>query len=362
MSNDPKNPNAANAAHAGYHSAHDARQMQAMARALLEGRRPIALSAASTATLEHYSRLLVRDLRQQENVRIVAHQPGSTEQLVQQVNALVADVRVDHVIDRGAAAGRPVHVFVVHDGPQLSNAEFTLLLRLVNDLPGANLRIVLVQDGDTDLGPRLAALGPQALHWQIGGKASRPAAASEAARVSLQEALREAPGAADTGALPAWAQPASQAPRRRWRLAFWRRDTAAGAAPSATRSATRSAAASAVKPSLNPSVKPGAKPAAQAAPKSAARPAATAVAKAAAKSAPKAAPRRESPKARSNRMVLVGGVFLSAALAGALGMWLQMHQPAPRAAKSQPAAPALPAAPKGATPSTAATLAAIAPR
>jgi len=194
MSNDPKNPNAANAAHAGYHSAHDARQMQAMARALLEGRRPIALSAASNATLEHYSRLLVRDLRQQENVRIVAHQPGSTEQLVQQVNALVADVRVDHVIDRGAAAGRPVHVFVVHDGPQLSNAEFTLLLRLVNDLPGANLRIVLVQDGDTDLTPSLHALGPQALHWNIlpPGMTATQAARAEGSREALKEALKEA--------------------------------------------------------------------------------------------------------------------------------------------------------------------------
>jgi hypothetical protein len=61
----------------GYYSTEDEQRMQALARALLQGRRPIALSSASNDALEHYSRLLVRDLRQHDHVKVVAHLPGS---------------------------------------------------------------------------------------------------------------------------------------------------------------------------------------------------------------------------------------------------------------------------------------------
>ena len=73
----------------GYYSTEDESRIQALVRALLEGRRPIALSSASNEALDHYSRLLVRDLRQHDHVRVVAHMPGSCDKLVQQVNELL---------------------------------------------------------------------------------------------------------------------------------------------------------------------------------------------------------------------------------------------------------------------------------
>lgn len=323
---------------AGYRTPADADRMQAMVQALLQGRRPIALSGADTETLEHYSRLLVRDLRQRENVRIVPYIPGSTEKLVQQVNDLVTDVTLDCVIDRANSVERPIHVFVVHDSAQLTAAEFSLLVRLVNDLPGANLRIVLIQDRDFAITGNLAALGPQALHWRIGGGAPEATGTQprrESSKQALREAMLESPEA-----MPQWAKPEAKT-RRRWRLAFWRRHPQEGVAVARTagKGTVKAAAGKPAAPSL---AKEKAKPATAstgkpgAAGKAGARKAAPA-----SKAAAKAPASPQNAKARRNRVVLVCGLFLSAALAGALGTWLQMHQPAGRAAaKPSPTPPA----------------------
>ncbi len=299
----------------GYHSTEDALRMQALVRALLEGRRPIALSSPDAATLEHYSRLLVRDLRQQEGVRIIAHLAGSHDKLVQQVNDLLADVPLAHVVRRDANPTRPTHVFVVHDSPDLTSAEFALLVRLVGDLPGANLRLVLIQDRDPAVSDCLQALGPQALHWHIqaadSGEQAAPEASRAARKTALREAMLEAPNT-----LPPWAQPAQ--PRRRWRLAFWRRADAQPAPapaerPRATmpdRKVDKHASSLAPRNSLRaPAGKPG---------------------------RGRAAASPANAQARRNRWILVSGLCLSAVLAGTMGAWLSTHQPAPRAAAPVP--------------------------
>ncbi len=315
----------------GYYSTEDEQRMQAMVRALLQGRRHIALSSASGEALDHYSRLLVRDLRQHDHVRVVAHLPGSCDKLVQQVNDLLADLPLSDVVTRDRSEQRPIHVFVVHDSPTLSSAEFALLVRLVNDLPGANLRIALIQDRDFAVTGNLQALGAQALHWRIHLAGMPTAASSEASREALREALRESPET-----LPPWARPADEKPaRRRWRLAFWRRSeprtaTSAGGKPHASASARKAAARPPAKPLARAASKATAKPLAKAS-AVAGKPAAKANAKTASRPASKVS--TENMAARRNRVVLVSGVLLSAALAGALGTWLSMQPGVQRAAR-----------------------------
>ena len=317
----------------GYYSLDDEKRMKALVRALLEGGRPIALSSASSDALDHYSRLLVRDLRQHDHVKVVAHLPGSSDQLVQQVNGLLADLPLSDVITRDPAAARPVHVFVVHDSPTLSSAEFALLMRLVNDLPGANLRIALIQDRDFAVTGNLEVLGAQALHWRIQVAGMPASVSSQAAREAMREALREPPETLPPWALTHEAKPA----RRRWRLAFWRRDepTTAPKTPARTPKAptpSRTASAkSTVKPLARPAARVAAKGLAPSANKTANKTAGKTVA-----GQRKAAPEIDSV-ARRNRMVLVSGVLLSAALAGGLGTWLSIQPSVTRDA--QPAGP-----------------------
>lgn len=313
----------------GYYSTEDEQRMQALVRALLQGRRPIALSSASSDALDHYSRLLVRDLRQHDHVKVVPHLPGSCDQLVQQVNGLLADLPLSDVVTRDPAAARPIHVFLVHDSPTLASAEFALLVRLVNDLPGANLRIALIQDRDFAVTGNLQALGAQALHWRIQVAGMPASTSSQATREALREALREPPET-----LPPWAQPAATAPaRRRWRLAFWRRDEPTTGTKTPARTAKTAAA------SRTAQAKPTAKPLARPAARAAAKPLASAKKSPPSKAhagARKAATAID-PVARRNRVVLVSGVLLSAALAGGLGTWLSIQPSVTRDA--QPAGP-----------------------
>ena len=296
----------------GYYSLDDEKRMKALVRALLEGGRPIALSSASSDALDHYSRLLVRDLRQHEHVKVMAHLPGSSDKLVQQVNDLLADLPLSDVITRDPAAARPVHIFVVHDSPTLSSAEFALLVRLVNDLPGANLRIALIQDRDFAVTGNLEVMGAQALHWRIQVAGMPASVSSQATREAMREALREPPET-----LPPWAVTQESKPtRRRWRLAFWRRDEPTTGAKTPARTTQ---AKTTVRPLARPAARAAAKPL---------------VSKTVAGQR-KAAPAIDSV-ARRNRVILVGGVLLSAALAAGLGTWLSIQPSATIALQTRP--------------------------
>lgn len=267
----------------GYHSAEDARRMQQLARAMLADRRPLALSSPDPETLAHYARLLVRDLRQDPQVKVLPHLPSTTDLLLAHVNQLVADLPVDAVVDRRLSPQRPAQVLVVHDTPQLTADALALLVRLVADLPGANLRLVLVQGRDLAVSENLKGLGPNVLHWNIlpPGVTAADAAQAERARQALRDALHDAQRTAPGSGSAREAGPRLQgAPAPSW-------------------------------------VK---------------RPAPALVAKTPARAA---RPRAEAgvtanAAARRNWVMLTSGLVLSAVLAVALGLWISTHTPAPR--------------------------------
>lgn len=287
----------------GYHSEDDARRMRQMAQALLADRRHIALTCADPQTLAHYSRLLVRDLRQFPQVKVLAHLPATSDVMLERFNELLADLPLDLGLDRHAPAERPVKVFVVHDTPRLAPEELALLVRLVNDLPGANLRLVLVQERDLAVTGSLQALGPQVLHWNIlpPGVSPAQAANAERARAALRNALQVGHRGATSLDRNAQAAPA----RTR------------GPASASTRGPQRTAPALAeVTVRSRAELRPPAR---------GLRASGGAVA-----SPPAAAAKR-------NWVFLTGGLLLSAALATTLGLWISEHTPSARqAAPSSP--------------------------
>ena len=135
---------------------------------------------------------------------------------------------------------------------------------------------------------------------------------SQATREAMREALREPPET-----LPPWAVTQESKPtRRRWRLAFWRRDEPTTGAKTPARTAQ-----------AKPTVRPLARPAARAAAKP--------LASKTVAGQRKAAPAIDSV-ARRNRVILVGGVLLSAALAAGLGTWLSIQPSATIALQTRP--------------------------
>ena len=283
---------------AGYHSPEDARRMQQLVQAMLSDRRHIALTSPDAETLAHYSRLLVRDLRQHPAVKVLPHLPSTSDVMLDRFNELLADLPLDAVVDRHTPMRRPVQVFVVHDTPALTAEELALLVRLVNDLPGANLRLVLVQERDLDFAGSLQALGPQVLHWNIlpPGMTAAQVAEAERSREALRNALQGARDDARRGSMttptPSWMRRKPPAPSRE------------AGPPPARRVATATARAI-TGPKERPPARPG-RESRPAAPVSTSSPAAS----------------------RTNWALLTGGLALSAALAIALGVWISTHTPA----------------------------------
>jgi hypothetical protein len=143
-------------------------QLPAIRRALLNEHRHIVVSSGSTQVLEEAGMALVRDLLKIPGVKVLSQQPASTDVILQRFNKLLADIPVDNALDRDAGRPEAIHVFVVHDGPSLHNSDFALMARLVSDLPGAHMRLVVIVDASVSAQERVQAVGRKALHWAVG--------------------------------------------------------------------------------------------------------------------------------------------------------------------------------------------------
>ena len=143
-------------------------QLPAIRRALLNEQRHIVVSSGSSTVLDEAGIALVRDLLKIPGVKVLSQQPASTEVILQRFNQLLADVPVDNALERDAGRPEAIHVFVVHDGPSIQNSDYTLMARLVSDLPGAQLRLVVIVDTAVSVQERVQAVGRKGLHWAVG--------------------------------------------------------------------------------------------------------------------------------------------------------------------------------------------------
>jgi hypothetical protein len=143
-------------------------QLPAIRRALLNEQRHIVVSSGSSTVLDEAGIALVRDLLKIPGVKVLSQQPASTDVILQRFNKLLADIPVDNALERDAGRAEAIHVFVVHDGPSIQNSDYTLMARLVSDLPGAHLRLVVIVDTAVSVQERVQAVGRKGLHWAVG--------------------------------------------------------------------------------------------------------------------------------------------------------------------------------------------------
>lgn len=143
-------------------------QLPAIRRALLNEQRHIVVSSGSSQVLDEAGIALVRDLLKIPGVKVLSQQPASTDVILQRFNKLLSDIPVDNAIERDAGRPETIHVFVVHDGPSIQNSDYTLMARLVSDLPGAHLRLVVIVDTAVSAQERVQAVGRKGMHWAVG--------------------------------------------------------------------------------------------------------------------------------------------------------------------------------------------------
>ena len=124
-------------------SAVDQARYQRMMDSLVLQRRSIALLSSSGALVEHYGQRLLRSLRSRPDVVLETYTPGSPEALMGRLNQLLEPLSVDQARGGDDAAG-PLRVFALHELEGLDPDEAALLARMVQDLPGARMALLIL--------------------------------------------------------------------------------------------------------------------------------------------------------------------------------------------------------------------------
>ena len=133
----------------------------------------------SRAAIDHYGRLLLKRLRQHPNIVLEAYLPTGVESLVDQFNAALSSITMSEATG-GTNTQKPVKVFISNEISAGNSRDGRMLSRLVNNFPGANIKLVWVHQ-ETDEVERSEAIefaGKTAARWYV-----RTPTAAEAARL-----------------------------------------------------------------------------------------------------------------------------------------------------------------------------------
>ena len=151
------------------------------------------LSGDRDALVDHYARLLVRELRAQPNVVVEVIFPTTTDMLLTRFNQWLADIPLSQARE-APLPDATLRVFVVHDAEAVAESELQVLSRLAIDFPGVCARVVLLADEHSPIDRRLSLLGRRVLQWHI----ETPEAAE------LEHLLNQAADDQQRGSIEAW--------------------------------------------------------------------------------------------------------------------------------------------------------------
>ncbi len=101
------------------------------------------LIGTSAAAINHYGRLLLKRLRQHPNIELEAYLPTGVESLVDQFNVALSSISMADAT-RGPNPDRPVKVFISSEISAGNARDGRMLARLVNNFPGANIKLIWV--------------------------------------------------------------------------------------------------------------------------------------------------------------------------------------------------------------------------
>ncbi len=126
------------------------------------------LIGSSKTAIDHYGRMLIKRLRQHPNIELEAYLPTGVESLVDQFNAALASISMAEAT--GATnPDKPVKVFISNELSAGNSRDGRMLSRLVNNFPGANIKLIWVHQ-ELDEPERIEAMefaGKRAARWYV---------------------------------------------------------------------------------------------------------------------------------------------------------------------------------------------------
>ena len=116
--------------------------------------------------VDHYGKLFLNRLKMRSGLAVETFMPVSTDALIARFNSMLADVSVDEARDQSVEMqGR---VIVINDLHAIDSESLSLLLRLISDFPGLNVRLVFLADQiPKNMERILERLGSRLIRWDV---------------------------------------------------------------------------------------------------------------------------------------------------------------------------------------------------
>ena len=145
----------------------------------------------SRAAIDHYGRMLLKRLRQHPNLELEAYLPVGVESLVDQFNAALSSISMSEATGSTNTA-KPVKVFISSEISDGNSRDGRMLSRLVNNFPGANIKLIWVhqEPDEIERSEAIEFASKNAARWYVrtptAAEAARLLADAQAAGLSMQ--------------------------------------------------------------------------------------------------------------------------------------------------------------------------------
>lgn len=117
--------------------------------------------------LDHYGKLLVARLREvAPQIEIEVCFPANAEALISRFNDVLKTYSIQEAMDTQVPSAPP-KIWMVHDASALPDHEIQLLARLVQNFPGANIRVIMLMTQASQKQKLLSIFGRRILNWDI---------------------------------------------------------------------------------------------------------------------------------------------------------------------------------------------------
>lgn len=145
----------------------DRLRLEGYISALINEKMSLSILSTHEAILDHYLNLLLARLRQAApELALEVYFPASSEALLARFNEALSNSSIQEAMTGKVVTASP-KIWIVHDASSLPDHEIQLLARLVQNFPGANIRVILLMTVASKKQNLLNSFGRRILCWDI---------------------------------------------------------------------------------------------------------------------------------------------------------------------------------------------------
>ena len=145
----------------------DRLRLEGYVAGLIQSGMSLSMVSTQDAILDHYGKLLVARLRETApEIELEVCFPASADALISRFNEVLQTYSIQDAMGN-KVQNAPPKIWIVHDAAALPDHEIQLLARLVQNFPGANIRVVMLLTAASGKHELLNAFGRRFLHWDI---------------------------------------------------------------------------------------------------------------------------------------------------------------------------------------------------